>query len=54
MPEKWERQQAMNDLYEHKSILTYQQYRTFSGQIKAGDVEGFRRGLRRVIERRKK
>lgn len=42
-------QQALNKLYENKNVLTYQQYRTFKGQIKAGDIEGFNKGLDRIL-----
>ena len=27
-----EKQEAMDRLYKHKNVLTYQQYRTFRGQ----------------------
>lgn len=36
----------------HKSKLTFQQYRTIKGQIRAGDVEGAIRGLKRVLQRK--
>lgn len=35
---KMNKKEAMDKLYEHKNILTYQQYRTFRGQICAGDI----------------
>ena len=44
-----DKQKAMDKLYEHKNMLTYQQYRTFRGQICAGDIEGFRKGLKRIL-----
>ena len=36
-------------LYEHR--ITRQQYRTFKGQILSGDIDGFRTGLFRLINR---
>lgn len=45
-----EQQQALDKLYENKNILTYQQYRTFRGQIKTGDVTGFHKGIDRIIK----
>ncbi len=35
-------------LYEHR--ITRQQYRTFKGQILSGDIDGFRKGLFRLIK----
>ena len=32
-------------LKEYKGILTKQQYKTLKGQIKKGDIQGFRKGL---------
>ena len=48
------KQKAMDRLYKHKNMLTYQQYRTFRGQICAGDIEGFHKGLKRILTERKK
>ncbi len=48
------KREAMDKLYEHKNVLTYQQYRTFRGQICAGDIEGFYKGLKRILAERKK
>ena len=36
--------------YKHK--LTKQQYKTFKGQILAGDIKGFVKGLQKVLYRR--
>ena len=47
-----ERQRAMDKLYEHKNVLTYQQYRTFKGQICSGDITGFYKGLKKVLKGR--
>ena len=47
-----ERQKAMDKLYEYKNVLTYQQYRTFKGQISSGDVTGFYKGLKKVLKGR--
>lgn len=49
-----EKQKAMNKLYKHKNMLTYQQYRTFRGQIGAGDIAGFHKGLERLLKEREK
>lgn len=42
---------ALKLLEKYKSSLSKQQYKTFRGQIKAGDIEGFRRGLSRKFNR---
>lgn len=47
------KQKAMDKLYEHKNVLTYQQYRTFRGQICSGDIEGFYKGLNKILKERK-
>lgn len=47
-----EKQKAMDKLYEHKNVLTYQQYRTFRGQICSGDIVGFHKGLDRILKRK--
>lgn len=39
-------------LNKYKKQLTAQQYRTFKGQIKAGDYEGFLKGLEKILNRR--
>ena len=49
-----EKQKAMDKLYEHKNMLTYQQYRTFRGQICAGDIAGFHKGLDRILKEQEK
>lgn len=49
-----EKQKAMDKLYEHKNVLTYQQYRTFRGQICAGDIAGFHKGLGRLLKEKEK
>lgn len=35
-----------------RGILTFQQYRTIRGQAIAGDLEGARAGLNKILERR--
>ena len=35
----------------NKHKLTKQQYKTIKGQIKAGDIEGARKGLTRLLAR---
>lgn len=37
-------------LKDYKYRLTKQQYRTFKGQILAGDIEGFRKGLFKIMK----
>lgn len=37
-------------LNEYKNRLTKQQYKTFKGQILKGDINGFRKGLFKVIK----
>lgn len=49
-----EKQKAMDKLYEYKNMLTYQQYRTFRGQICAGDIAGFHKGLDRILKEKEK
>lgn len=36
-------------LNKYKNQLTKQQYKTFKGQILAGDLKGFVKGLRKVL-----
>ena len=38
-------------LKKYKHVLTKQQYLTIKGQVKAGDIEGAKKGLKRVLER---
>ena len=51
---KMNKKEAMDKLYEHKNMLTYQQYRTFRGQICSGDIVGFHKGLDRILKRTRK
>lgn len=39
-------------LKECKGILTKQQYKTLKGQIKSGDIQGFRKGLFNLMLRK--
>lgn len=39
-------------LKDSRKYLTKQQYRTIKGQIIAGDIEGARKGLRRLLRNR--
>lgn len=48
-----DQQRAIDKLYKHKHLLTYQQYRTFRGQICSGDIAGFSKGLDKVIAERR-
>lgn len=41
-------------LKQHKFEITKQQYKTFKGQILSGDVEGFKKGLKKVLNNNKK
>lgn len=45
-----EQKEALTTLLAYRGKLTRQQYRTFKGQIEAGDVEGFRKGLEKVLK----
>lgn len=40
---------AFKLLKQHKNKLTKQQYRTFKGQILHNDIEGFKKGLNKLI-----
>lgn len=51
--EQMEQRKALMTIEMHKQQLTVQQYRTFKGQIEAGDVEGFRKGLERILREKK-
>ena len=37
-------------LKEYKYKLTKQQYRTLKGQVLKGDIEGFRKGLFKIVK----
>ncbi len=43
--------EAFKILKLYKYRLTKQQYKTFKGQILSGDIEGFRKGLFKVINK---
>ncbi len=43
--------QAFKTLRNNKQHLTKQQFKTFKGQILAGDIEGFYKGLNKVKAR---
>lgn len=49
---KSNQKEALIVLISHKKSLSGQQYKTFKGQILKGDVEGFERGLERVLARK--
>lgn len=42
---------ALCDLKRHKELLTAQQFRTLKGQILAGDVAGYEKGLQKILRR---
>lgn len=44
---------ALCDLKRHKELLTAQQFRTLKGQILAGDVTGYEKGLQKILRRGK-
>lgn len=44
---------ALMALKAHRSQLTEQQYRTLRGQVLAGDDEGARRGLLKILRRKR-
>jgi hypothetical protein len=39
-------------LYKYKYLLTRQQFSTFKGQILSGDINGFHKGLTKLMQRR--
>lgn len=47
-----EQKEALVDLLAYKGKLTRQEYKTFKGQIYSGNVQGFRKGLEKVIARK--
>lgn len=49
---KTELTEFMKTLKSNKKNLTRQQYRTIQGQAFAGDIEGARKGLYKLLERR--
>lgn len=42
---------ALCELKRHKELLTAQQFRTLKGQILAGDVVGYEKGLQKILRR---
>lgn len=46
--------QFMKELKENRKILSKQQYSTIKGQALAGDIEGARKGLNKLVERSRK
>lgn len=45
-------QECFKLLKEYKYLLTRQQKRTLKGQILSGDINGFKKGLYKLINRR--
>lgn len=43
--------QFMDELKENKGILSKQQYSTIKGQALAGNIDGARKGLSKLLER---
>lgn len=43
--------QAFKTLKSHKNRLSKQQYRTFKGQILSNDIEGFYKGLNKMLQK---
>lgn len=52
MEKKADKAQCIELLKAQKSKLTHQQYSTIKGQILAGDTEGARKGLDKLMRRR--
>lgn len=48
-----ERKEALKLIYKYKSVIPIQQYKTLIGQAKSGDYEGAKKGLYRVLNKRK-
>ena len=42
----------LQQLKQHRQLLTKQQIRTLKGQILAGDVEGAEKGLNKILNER--
>ena len=42
---------ALIALKVHRHELTWQQYKTFRGQVLAGDLDGAMKGLKRLLQR---
>lgn len=42
--------EALKKLKRNKKHLTKQQYRTFKGQILSGNIEGFYKGLHKLLQ----
>lgn len=42
---------VLMDLYKNKHKLSGQAFRTLKGQIESGDVDGARKGLRRIMRK---
>lgn len=47
------REAALKTLYSYKGTFTKQQYKTLKGQIYAGDINGFYRGVQTLLEKAK-
>lgn len=45
---------ALAVLQSFRKELTWQEFKTFKGQIYAGDTGGFLKGLDRILERKKR
>ena len=48
-----DRKEALKLIYKYKSVIPMQQYKTLVGQAKSGDCEGAKKGLYRVLNKRK-
>jgi len=42
--------EAFKTLKTHKNKLTKQQFKTFKGQILSGDIQGFYKGLNKLLQ----
>ena len=47
-------EESMKLLKKYKYKLSEQQYKTFKGQILSGDIDGFKKGLKKVLNNNKK
>lgn len=45
-----EKRARIRELQKYEKLLTRQEYKTLRGQIMAGDADGARRGLLRIID----
>lgn len=44
----------MKEIYNYRHLLPRQTFKTLQGQVRAGDKEGARKGLDKIIKRQRK